>query len=272
MAKRYTLALDVSPSEQFSGNLQDVKTMGVVVGLKRPSSFQEVGAQFPEASQRQILKKWSRSSQKYKKDFVEHMANVVATGNVICGFCHSNEANMLGVLYQKYFGKFPEPSSTNKKGKPRIQLGGYLQDGELIPPFEVLAFDLCTIGWIAAEVLDLLQMIDQTNGEKCSLDVIADRIPNEQGGEKYLLSSILRALLSRASDSRVDLVGVPNPREIQQRELFVDNVAGLANLCLIKPDSDVSKLVSTSSTKLFGISRSEDKVFLDHFKGWFSNR
>lgn len=275
MAKKYTLALDVSPSEQVSDNLQDIKTMGVVLGLNSPTSFQEVGSEFAEPSQRLNLRKWAGTSNSYKRNFISHMANVVASRRVICGYGHSNVANLLGIggiVYQKYFGKFPEPSSLNKKGKPRIKLGGYVQDGVMVPPYEVLVFDLCTIGWIASEVLSLLQMADRVTGENCKFDVIADRLPNEQGGDRYFLSTILRTLLHRASDSRVDLVGVPDPARVVQRDLFVDNVAGLANLLLKDPYSEISLLSLNCPTKLFGITRGADERFFTEFESWHKSK
>ena len=271
MVKMYTVALDVSPSEQVSDNPQDIKTVGLVLGLKSPTSFEEVGSEFAELSQRLNLRKWAGSSNGYKRNFVSHMANVVASRRVICGYGHSNVANLLGLgggIFQKYFGKFPEPSSLNKKGKPRIELGGYFQDGVLIPSYEVLVFDLCTIGWITSEILSLLHMTDHTTGEKCKFDVIADRLPNEQGGDGYFLSTILRTLLHRASDARVDLVGVPDPNRVVQRELFVDNVAGLANLLLKAPNSEESLLAVNCPTKLYGISRGADNKFLTEFERW----
>jgi hypothetical protein len=275
MAKKYAVALDTSPSEQISGVLHNVKTLGIVVGLKSPSSFEEVGLDFPEMNQRMALRKWSLSSAQYKMNFVRHMRRVVATGNIVCGFSHSNEANILGVgglLFQKSFGRFPEPSSWNKKGKPRIVMGGYFQDDREVPRYEVLAFDLCTIGWIASELISLLHMIDDISGENCKLDVIVDRLPNEQGGEKYLLSTMLRTLLSRESDSRIDLVGVPDPAVVAQRDLFVDNVAGLAHLCLKSPDSRVAEEVNNNDFNLFGISRDEDYHFLKVSDDWHLNR
>jgi hypothetical protein len=273
--KKYTLALDVSPSEQFSGDLHAIKTMGVVVGLVSSKSFQEVGMEFPDSSHRLRLRKWAGAKQKYRTCFVEHMAKVVSTNRIICGFSHSNDANIIGaggVFFQRYFGKFLDPSSFNKWGKPRIRLGGNLPDGRIVPPFEVISFDLCTIGWIADEVMELLRMIDRVNGEKCSLDVIADRLPNEQGGENYYLSTILHALLYQASESRVVLVGVPDPSVVVQRELFVDNVAGLANHCEVNPNSALTKLVRNQNSTMFGIKRDQSGHYLGVLTDWLASR
>ena len=116
------------------------------------------------------------------------------------------------------------------------------------------ANDLFVLGWITESLASALNLLDETNGEQTSLDIIVDRLPNEQGGEEYYKATLLKNMLQKATADRATIVGVPDPSMETQRDLFVDNVAGLASEVHNKPSSQASKYASAKD-KLWGIDR-----------------
>ena len=126
-------------------------------------------------------------------------------------------------------GKFPAPSSHNKKGRPRVMMGGYKVDGKTIPPFEVLVDDLIILGWYAEALVGCLKELIDLNGEEVKLDVIIDKLPNEQGGDDFYKATLLREICRKGSKGLLDIVGVPDNSDTLQRELLCDNIAGLLN-------------------------------------------
>lgn len=232
--------------------------MGIVVGLYDYKSFENVGSNFAVAEDRLELKKWAGSSKKYKLAFVDHLAKMHSSGHVMCGVNVTAAHQILlvgGSYFQRFIGPFPQPSSFNRNGRPRVTMGGYSVDGETVPTYEVLVDDLCVLGWIAESISSLLFEVDQINGEPCKFDVLYDRLPNEQGGERYYKATLLKDLLGKITDGRANLVGVPDPSIEVQRDLFVDNVAGLARELRANPISRVSNAYGSLKTSPIRITR-----------------
>ena len=256
--KKYAVVADVSPSEQITGNPDALKTMGLVIGLRYYDSFERVGRKFDVKDQQLTLKKWSGSSEKYKCKFVEHLSAVVANGNIMCGVNVANERVVLGggaVMFQTLAGTFPEPSSISKSGREMIMLGGYRVDGQEVQPFEVSKDDLCVMGWMVDAFSSLLKSLEEINEEKVHLDVLVDRLPNEKGGDNYHKATFLKDLLKKATFGRAELKGVPDPKIQVQRDLFVDNLAGLAAEAQKKPGSKAAKLLSEKSPSPIQVHR-----------------
>lgn len=180
----YTLVTDVSPSEQISGNLDAIKTIGMVVGLYDQKSFERVGRHFDIEEQRIQLKKWAGSSPKYKCKFVQHLSDVTSHRKIICGVNVASERFILGVggkVYQQLSGEFPPHSSISKSGRKMMMLGGYKVDGVTVEKYEVSKDDLCVLGWMTEAIATFLAALDKINDEKVKLDVLVDRLPNEKG-------------------------------------------------------------------------------------------
>ncbi len=107
-------------------------------------------------------------------------------------------------------------------------LGAYRVDDHERAPFELLVDDLLVIGWLAYEIVSLHGMVLEINKpETVSLDVITDRLPNDRGELAANKAELLKATLRKLSGDRVDLVGVPDTPDFHQRDILVDNVAGV---------------------------------------------
>jgi hypothetical protein len=255
--KKYAIVIDVSPSEQISGNPDAVKCMALLMGLYSPKSFDQVGSQF--AANPLPLKKWSKGSKAYRQKFVRHAAAVVTGGQVLCGVNKASEAAILKNgrrTVEELIGPFPQAESVSLKGKPRIRMGGYKVDGVTVPPYDVLEDDLCILGWLVESLASYLAMCDQINEASCTLDVIIDRLPNEQGGDTYHKATLLKLLLDKATGGRGKVMGVADPAMETQRELFVDNLAGLAAQLHAKPMCPLAKMIKVESLRIFSIDRS----------------
>ena len=131
-------------------------------------------------------------------------------------------------------GRFPEPSSHNLKNRPRVMMGGYKVDGKTLPTWEVLIEDLCVLGWYANALYGLYQMIADTNADATRgmpkptrLEILIDRLPSEQGGDENYKGTLLKQLLLRATNGGAEIMGVPELSDSRQRDLMVDNLAGL---------------------------------------------
>ena len=152
--KKYGIAIDVSPSEQITDSDETVFCVAVLFGLKSPRSFDLVGKDFPIEEKRLILRKYSGSSDDYKKRLREHLLAIRQSAHVVTGVSVVNQRYIkkVGVaVWEKAHGKLPNPTSYSKKRKPRFTLGGYkTTTGEEVAPYEVLQDDLCVIGWLAA--------------------------------------------------------------------------------------------------------------------------
>ena len=228
--KKYAVAVDVSPSEQIGEDDDAILSLGILFGLKSSKSFDLVGDQFPDEEKRLRLKKYSGSSPKYKKDLVEHLAAIKHSGHAIAGVSIVNQRFIRRVglpVWIKAHGKLPTPSSFNKKGKPRVMLGGYEVDGQTKPPFEVLVDDLAIIGWLTMELGLLHGMLCEINKSIVKLDIIIDRLPNEKGTSGTNKGELLKFTLAKLSEDTISVVGVPDIPDSHQRDLLVDNIAGL---------------------------------------------
>lgn len=232
--------------------------MGMVFGLRDPESFDRVGKDFDGAGKQLPLKKWAGAGKSYKRKFIDHLGEVLSQNDVICGMNYANQAAISHVgrtAFEQLYGPFPSASSQNKKGKDRIMLGGYEVDGKVLPPFEVLKDDLCVLGWMTESFASCLAFLDDTNGEPVKLDVLIDRLPNEQGEDEFYKATLLKQMLRKATGDRATIAGVADPQITTQREMFVDNVAGLASEMYQNPVSSVSSYAKAHPTKLFAIDR-----------------
>ena len=86
--------------------------------------------------------------------------------------------------------------------------------------------DLCAMGWYAESLASCLRALVDLNDEDVTLDIIIDKLPNEQGGDGNYKATLLRELCRRGSSTLLNLDGVPEKPDRLQRELLVDNTAG----------------------------------------------
>lgn len=230
--KKYAAVIDVSPSEQLGDSADDIFCLGVVFGLRSRESFDQVGATcLSGASFR--LRKYAGSAKKYRTNLVTYMRALksMPDQHVLLGASLANQRFIRHVgkqVWERVHGPIPIASSKNKKGKDRVMLGGYRVGGEERAPFEVLADDLIVMGWLAYEIASLHGMLVQINASAMvKLDVISDRLPNDQGEQATNKGELLKATLHRLAGGVIDLVGVPDKPDFHQRDFLVDNVAGL---------------------------------------------
>ena len=71
-------------------------------------------------------------------------------------------------------------------------------------------------------------MLTQICGELVRLHVLLDRLPNEKGLKAQNKGELLKATVTRLTEQTVDVIGHPDVTDHHQRDLLVDNVAGLA--------------------------------------------
>jgi hypothetical protein len=228
--KHFAVMVDISPSEQLNENPDALKAMGLVFGRTDRNSLDFVGSRFYQDEHKFHLKKWSSSNGRYKLGFIEHAKVLMNSGNLFFG---SNVVNNriikdIGVKYwELYMGKIPTASSFNKKNRPRVKIGNYQVDGITIPEYEILVDDLIIIGWYGEALVNYLKKLIQINEATVKLEVLIDRLPNEQGGDLYHKVTLLKELSSRASANLLDIVGIPKNPDTLQRDLLADNIAGL---------------------------------------------
>lgn len=256
--KKYAVVTDVSPSEQITDDGDSIRVMGLVVGLRKPQSFEEVGNKFPDPEHQLKLRKWSGSSSVYKRNAIQHALTLVKSGNVLCGTNTVSEKAMIRIgseYFQNIEGKFPKPVSYNKKGKPRIAMGGYKVNGITVPRFDVLKDELIVLGWYAEAILAFHHELMEINEAKVKLDVIVDRLPLERGGDQHHKATLFKKMLTKASDGLVDLAGIPEKPDAEQRELLVDNIAGLGRELAEHPNSKISEFVRTAPEPVIRFTR-----------------
>jgi hypothetical protein len=228
--KAYVVVTDVSPSEALGTDPDAVKMLGALFGLHAPQSIEQVGNKFPDPLHRLTLFKWRGKGQKYKAKVVEHLMRLIASGQVILGADVVNERTIRAIgapFFETYFGAFPDPSGLHRDGRPMVTLGGYEVDGKVQTPFEVLIDDLVTIGWLAASMCSAHRALCALNDEDVVLNVIPDNLPREDFGDGRPRATVLKALMGRASGGLVRVIGVPEKPDDTQRDLLVDNIAGL---------------------------------------------
>ena len=250
--KQYAVVTDITPSEQITGDDSAIKTMGLVVGLREYGSFDRVGSKFPKKDRRFKLRKWSGSSTTYKLNAIEHARMLADVADVIFGYDAVSEANIKLVgdkMYQHLMGDYPIPVGHNSKGKPKHTMGGYKQDGVVVPRYDVLQDELTILGWYTTAITSFHRELLDINGEDVKLDVIADRLPLEQGGGRLFKAHLLKKMLMKASRNLINLAGVPEKPDREQRDLLVDNIAGMGKELVLRPTSNISKKMTETVNK-----------------------
>lgn len=230
LMKKYAIVVDTSPSEQLGENDNQIFCFGVLFGLKSPNSFNQVGNQFPDESKKLDLRKYSGSTTKYKTNLKQHLENIKAADHVIAcaSIVNQRYIKRMGLkVWEKAAGKLPNSFDYNKKGKPRYQMGGYIVDGITLDPYLILEDDLCIIGWLASEIVLLHKELCKINTEIVKLDILIDRLPNDQGPNGFNKVELLKWILQKLSESIINVVGVPDKPDYYQRDLLTDNIAGL---------------------------------------------
>ena len=229
--KKYAIVIDTSPTEQIIDNDNQVFCLGILFGLRSPESFDLVGNQFPDEEKRITLRKYAGSSPQYKAALKEHLANIREADHVLASASIVNQRfiKRMGLpVWEKAHGKLPEPFDFNKKGKHRYRLGGYKkQDATVVEPYTVLRDDLCIIGWLASELGLLHSAICKISDEIVKLDVLIDRLPNDQGPEGVNKAELLKWTIGKLTESTIHIAGIPDTPDHYQRDLLADNIAGL---------------------------------------------
>ena len=229
--KKYAIVIDTSPTEQIVENDDQIFCLGILFGLRSPESFDLVGNQFPDQDKRINLRKYAGSSPQYKSNLKEHLRNIKEADHVLASASIVNQRfiKRMGLsVWERAHGKLPEPTDFNKKGKPRYRLGGYKKDdGIVIEPYTVLEDDLCIIGWLASELGMLHSAICKINEEIVKLDVLIDRLPNDQGPEGINKAELLKWTIDKLTDSIIHIAGIPDAADHYQRDLLADNIAGM---------------------------------------------
>ncbi|MGB4775188.1 MAG: hypothetical protein WBP45_08450 [Daejeonella sp.] len=223
--------VDVSPSEQLDGKLDDIKAMGLVFALTERKALDLVGSEYPKETHKLRLKKWASSNAKYKTKFIEHAKELLNSATLLFGFNVSSISMIKETGYkywESYMGKIPAPSSFNKKNRPRVKMGNYKIEETLVTEYEILIDDLIIIGWYAEALVTCFHTLIKINENPVKLEVLLDRLPNEQGGDLYYKATLLKELCNRASLGLVEVVGLPERPDVLQRDILTDNIAGLA--------------------------------------------
>jgi hypothetical protein len=242
--KKYAIVIDTSPSEQISENDDQIFCLGVLFGLNSPESFDQVGNNFPDNESKFNLRKYAGSSSQYRSGLVEHLRAIKKLKHVLASASVVNQRYIkkMGLtVWERAHGKLPKPFDFNKKGKPRYRLGGYKkEDGVVVEPFTVLEDDLCIIGWLAAELGLLHGAICKINDGIVKLDVLIDRLPNDQGPDGVNKAELLKWTIQKLTDSIIKIAGIPDKPDHYQRDLLTDNIAGLCR-DLMETDLDDGK-------------------------------
>lgn len=242
--KKYAIVIDTSPTEQITENDDQIFCLGILFGLRSPESFDLVGNQFPNEEKKLNLRKYAGSSSLYKTNLKEHLANIKEANHVLASASIVNQRfiKRIGLpVWEKAHGKLPKPFDFNKKGKPRYRLGGYKkQDGTVVEPYTILQNDLCIIGWLTSELGLLHSAICEINEEIVKIDVLIDRLPNDQGPEGINKAELLKWTISKLTESTIHIAGIPDTPDYYQRDLLTDNIAGFCR-DLMEKDPVVGK-------------------------------
>jgi len=244
--KKYAIVIDTSPSEQIGNNDDQIFCSGVLFGLGSPESFDQVGNQLLDTSKRLNLRKYSGSSTQYKTNLKQHLKDIKDADHVLASASVVNQRYIkrMGLkVWEKAHGKPQDPYDHSKKGKPRYKLGGYKIDDSTVDSYLVLEDDLCIIGWLASEIGLLHKELCDINGEVVKLDILMDRLPNDQGPKGFNKVELLKWTLQKLSQSTIHVVGVPDTPDYYQRDLLADNIAGLCRDIMEKdPAEGISEI------------------------------
>lgn len=238
--KKYAVVVDVSPTEQLNEDDTELKCMALLFALRSPTSFDDVGLNYPIVEDQYKLRKWSGSRSKYKEGFIKHATILIDSENVLFGVSISTNAFIRDVgkrYWESLMGKIPLPVKINKKGRPLVAMGGYKVSGKIIPRWDILVDDLFVLGWYAEAVVSCLKSLIELNGERVKLDVLIDKLPNEQGSEEFYKATLLKQICTKGSDGLLTIAGVPEKSDSMQRELLVDCLAGLYSEIITDKDS-----------------------------------
>ncbi len=232
MDKVYSVLCDVSPSEQLTTELSEVKYLAMLIGLKYRKSLDDVGLDYHDSEQRFHLKKWSKSSKSYKEQFPRYAEIWKRDGRLLYGIQATHDKNIFllgGAYFERSMGAFPEPSSYSLSGKPRIMMGGLKVDDKVVSTYEVLIDDLCVLGWYV-EALESFrkELMIINSSENITLEVLIDNLPNEQGDSLRYKAVLLKHLMAKVSNGKLRLMGTPEVSDARQRDLMADNLAGFA--------------------------------------------
>lgn len=228
--KKYAAVVDVSPTEQLGDSDTDLKFMALLFGLKSYMYFYLVGRSHPDESIRFPLRKWSSANRSYKRKFIEHAHHLARSENIVfaANVASSSVIRRTGKKYWEFWmGAIPNPSSYNKKNRPRVLMGGYEVNDQVIPPYELLVDDLIVLGWYAESLVSCLSVLIEVNGEAVELDILIDKLPNDQGDSGHYKATLLKEICRRSSNNLLAIKGVPEISDSTQRDLLVDNMAGL---------------------------------------------
>ena len=229
--KKYAVCIDTSPTEQLVADDDQIFAVGVLFGLKSTKSFDQVGSDFPDEEKKLKLRKFAGSSRHYRTAVKDHLRSIKGAPHVLASVSVVNQRfiKRMGLpVWEKAHGELPAPFDQNKKGKPRYRLGGYKKDdGIVIPPYTVLEDDLVIIGWLASELGLLHAAICEINQDLVKLDVLMDRLPNDQGPEGINKAELLKWTIGKLSEGTINIVGIPDAPDHYQRDLLTDNIAGI---------------------------------------------
>lgn len=89
----------------------------------------------------------------------------------------------------------------------------------------MLQDDLIVLGWYAEALASLVRSLMEVNaGERVGLDILIDRLPRDPDDR---MAVVLKSLVTDATDGLGHVAGRPERSDFLQRDLFVDNLAGL---------------------------------------------
>ncbi len=86
-----------------------------------------------------------------------------------------------------------------KSGRELVQFQ-FSIDGHETPVFHVSVDDLCVYGWYVESKIDCWIELNSILDEQVALDLIIERLPNEQGGDRDYKAVLLRELCRRVSN------------------------------------------------------------------------
>ncbi len=246
--KKYAVVIDISPSEQIDDKDNDVKIMALAFGLRRHDTFEKVGRLWPDEKNRLSLKKWAPSGRKYKTKSVKHLKMISDSNNIIFGsnLTSNKLIREIGIKYwELLMPDFPlKESGKNPTNRVQVTVNNLTIDDEIISPFTVLKDELIVLGWYAEALVGCLKSLCDVNGEMVKLDVLIDKLPNEQGGFKNYKGALLKEICKRGSVGNCNVVGVPKISDTIQRDLLVDNVAGLRREIYENNNSELNEAIT----------------------------
>jgi hypothetical protein len=80
---------------------------------------------------------------------------------------------------------------------------------------------------LSAELGLLHSAICEINKEIVKIDVLIDRLPNDQGPEGINKAELLKWTIGKLTESTIHIAGIPDTPDHYQRDLLTDNIAGL---------------------------------------------